>query len=65
MQNTSRQAGARQGIFFGFPLIVSQREQLCAQGIPSTGKGWVWVEEQRGVQVLSCSRLPDLWPYES
>lgn len=64
MRNNSKLGLAREYFFF-FPLIVSQREKLCAQGIPRTRKGWLRVEEQGGVQVLSCSRLPDLWPCES
>lgn len=63
MQNNPKLGLARE--YFFFPLIASQREKLCAQGIPRTRKGWVRVEEQGGVQVLSCSRLPDLWPCES
>lgn len=63
MQNNSKLGLTRE--YFFFPLIVSQREKLCAQGIPRTRKGWVRVEEQGGAQVLSRSRLPDLLPFES
>ena len=58
MQKNPRLGLARE---YFFPVIVSQREKLCAQGIPRTRKGGVVrVEEQGGVQLL-----PDLWPCES
>lgn len=64
MRNNSN-LGSPGNTFFFLPLIVSQRGKLCAQGILRTRKGWLRVEEQGGVQVLSCSRLPNLWPCES